>query len=62
MTSTKKKEKILFFKPRIIKYLTGRDSFSGLEINQIYNSDYFLHYKQFIKSKDLLKKIKKETK
>jgi len=54
---TDKNEKILFFKPRLIKYLTGRDSFSGLEINQIFKSDYFLHYKELHNSKKLLKEI-----
>lgn len=56
---TKKDDKILFFKPRLIKYLTNRDSFSGLEVEQIYKSDYFLHKKNIQKSKDLIKELKK---
>ena len=54
--STNKNDKILFFKPRLLKYLTDRDSFYGFEVKQFYISDYFLHYKRLLKSNILLDK------
>tara|TARA_Y100000589_G_C27192781_1_gene645483 strand:- start:2834 stop:4333 length:1500 start_codon:yes stop_codon:yes gene_type:complete len=55
---TNNEDKILFWKPRLLKYLTGRDSFNGFEVEQIYKSDYFLHKKNFSNSIDLLNKLK----
>lgn len=54
---TDKDAKILFSKPRLIQYLTGRDSFEGFDIRQIYKADYFLHCKYILESKNFLNEI-----